>query len=147
MKEPLIKERNSIQNSKLGIFLDVDNDLWLEGQGLGVRKNHVIELSYIDHCSAFLLALSIKLSDNKDRKTEWVVLRHVHKTTKAMHLVKFLVNELANFVSQRVNPRLDGGYPCLRARLEWHFHLVLRWYLDKAFRFPNGGILSIELSQ
>ena len=65
MKEALIEEKSSIQNSKIGTFLDVGNDLRLEGQGVGVRENHLIEFSYVHHCSVFSFALSIKLPDDK----------------------------------------------------------------------------------
>lgn len=70
MKEPLIEERSSIQHSKVGTFLDVGDDLRLEGQGVGVKENHVVELPYVDHCSAFPFALRIKFSNNEDRETE-----------------------------------------------------------------------------
>lgn len=70
MKELLIEERSGIQNSKVGTSWDVGNNLCLEGQGIGVRENHIVELLYIDHCSAFPLALNIKLLNDKDRETE-----------------------------------------------------------------------------
>lgn len=70
MKEPLIEERGSIQDNKFGIPLDVGDDLWVERQEVGVRENYVIELLYVDHCSAFPLALSIKFPNNEDREAE-----------------------------------------------------------------------------
>ena len=118
VKESLIEERSSIQNSKVGTSLDVGNDFRLEGQGVGVREDHIVELSYVHHCSALSLAFSIQLPDDKHWETEWGVLRSELKTAKTMHLIKRLVNELAGFVSQGVYPRLDGGHFCLLARLE-----------------------------
>lgn len=133
MKEPLMEKRSGIQNSKVGTPLDVGDNFRLEGQGVGVRENHVVELLYVDHYFVFSFALRIKLSNDKDKKTEWGLPRREFKAAKAMHLVKRLVNKLASFVSQEVDPRLDGGYLCLPARLEWHFHLAFRWYPDKSF--------------
>lgn len=75
------------------------------------------------------------------------MLRHELKMAKAIHLIKYLVNNLVSFIFQRVNPRLDGGYSCLLARLKRHFHPVLRWYPNEAFAFPNEGILSNKLIQ
>lgn len=108
MKEPLIEERSSIQNSKVGIFLDVGNDFQLEGQGVGVRENYIVELLYVHHCSVLSFALSIKFLDDKHRETEWGVLRRELKTAKVMHLIKRLVNKLASFVFQRVYSQLNG---------------------------------------
>ena len=104
----MIKERSSIQNSKVSTSLDVSDDFQLEGQRVGVRENHVVELSYVHYYSTFSFALSVKLPDDKHRETEWGVLRSELKTAKAMHLVKRLVNELASFVSQKVYSWLDG---------------------------------------
>ena len=66
IKEPLIEEKSSIQNNKIGISLDAGNNLRLEGQGVRVRENHLVELLYVHHCSALFSALSIKLSNNED---------------------------------------------------------------------------------
>ena len=62
-----------------------------------------------------------------------------------MHLVKRFVKKLAGFVSQGVDPGLDGEYLSLPARLEWHFHPAFRWYPDESFGFPDGRILGHEL--
>lgn len=110
-------------------------------------KNHLIKLSYVNHCFAFPLALSIKLLDNKDKETKWGVLRCKLKMAKAIHLVKYLVNKLASFVFQKVHSRLDGEYLCLSVRLKRHFHPTLKWYPNEAFKFLNGEILGNELSQ
>ena len=70
MKEPLIKEGSGIQHSKVSTPLDAGDDLRLERQRLGVGENHVVELLYIDHCSAFPFTPSIKFPNNKDREAE-----------------------------------------------------------------------------
>lgn len=80
MKELLIEERSGIQHSKIGTFLYVDDDLRLEEQGVGVRKNHVVKLLYVDHCSVFPFAFRIMFSNNKDRETEWRVFRRELRT-------------------------------------------------------------------
>ena len=80
MKEPLIEERSGIQHSKIGTSQDVGDDLRLEGQGVGVRENHVVELPYINHCFVVLFALRIKFPNDKDRKTEWRMFKRELKT-------------------------------------------------------------------
>lgn len=99
MKELLIEEESGIQNSKIGIPLDIGNDLQLKGQRIGVGENHIVEFLYVDHYSAFLFALSIKLPNHKDRKVKWGMPKYELEAAKAMHLIKCLVNKQASFVS------------------------------------------------
>lgn len=73
--------------------------------------------------------------------------RHELKAAKAMHFVKRLINESASLVFQGVDPRLDGRYLCLPARLKWHFHLAFKWYPDESIGFPDGGILGHKLRE
>lgn len=80
MKEPLIEERSGIKHSKVSRSLDVGDNLKLEGQKVGIRKNHVVELPYVDHGSIFSFALRIKFLDNKDRETEGRMFRRELKT-------------------------------------------------------------------
>lgn len=70
MKELLIEKKSSIHNSKIGIFLDISNDLRLERQEVRVKENHFVELLYVYHCFVLFFALSIKLSDNKHWETK-----------------------------------------------------------------------------
>lgn len=70
MKEPLMKKRSSIQNSKVGTSLDVGDNLQLAGQGVGFKENHLVELLNVHHYSVISFALSIKLLDDKHRETE-----------------------------------------------------------------------------
>lgn len=75
------------------------------------------------------------------------MLSYKLKVTKAIYLVKCLVNKLSSFVSQRIYSKLNGGYLGLSLRLEWHFYLIFRLYLDETFRILNKRILSNELSK
>lgn len=70
MRELLIEEKSGIQHNKVGTFLDVGNDLRLERQGVEIRKNHGVELPYMNHCFAFLFAFRIKFPNNKNKKTK-----------------------------------------------------------------------------
>ena len=63
--EQLIKKKSSIQNSKVETFLDVDNDFRLEGQGVGVREDHLVEILYVHYCSTLFFAYSIPLPENE----------------------------------------------------------------------------------
>lgn len=70
MKESLIEEQRSVQNSKVGISLHVGNDLGLKEQEVRVGENHLVELLYIYYCFALFLAFSISLLDKKYKKSE-----------------------------------------------------------------------------
>lgn len=53
MREPLIEKKSGIQHNKVGTFLDIGNDLRLEGQRVEIRENYGVELPYMNYCSAF----------------------------------------------------------------------------------------------
>lgn len=63
----LVKKRNSIQQRKTVIFVNISNYLYLQEQVIRVRKNYFIESLYIQYSFAIFFVLSVNFLNNKHK--------------------------------------------------------------------------------
>lgn len=97
MKPPLIKIRRSIKSGKISTVLNIWYNFKLEGKGVEVMHNHIVELLYINNYSLFFFFFGVQLPNNKNEKIKDYISACVNKTALHLKFVKSFINKLSRF--------------------------------------------------